>query len=170
MDVQGYLVEKLSGQPFDEFLQERIFGPLGMANTAFNVPADKLDRLARIHGENEDGTLSVQQNGDPTQIQAGPSGGGLYSTALDYLRFSQMVLNGGALDGVRLLAPRSVEMMRTNHLQEQALSTMAPGSGSTSGWSWIRLPPVNHTPRDHSDGTEPPAPGSGSTWLRTSSS
>jgi CubicO group peptidase (beta-lactamase class C family) len=130
VDVQGYLVEKLSGQPFDEFLQERIFAPLDMVDTAFYVPADKLDRLALIHGENEDGTLTVQQNGDPTQPPAGPSGGGgLYSTTLDYMRFSQMVLNGGALDGVRLLAPRSVEMMRTNHLQEQALSTMAPGSG-----------------------------------------
>lgn len=130
VDVQGYLVEKLSGQPFDEFLQERIFAPLGMVDTAFYVPLDKLDRLALIHGEGEDGGLTVQQNGDPTQPPAGPSGGGgLYSTTLDYMRFSQMVLNGGALDGVRLLAPRSVEMMRTNHLQEQALSTMAPGSG-----------------------------------------
>ncbi|MDE0827593.1 MAG: serine hydrolase [Vicinamibacterales bacterium] len=130
VDVQGYLVEKLSGQPFDEFLQERIFAPLGMVDTAFYVPADKLDRLALIHGENEDGTLNVQQNGDPTQMPAGPSGGGgLYSTTIDYMRFSQMVLNGGALNGVRLLAPRSVEMMRTNHLEEQALSTMGPGSG-----------------------------------------
>ena len=130
VDVQGYLVQKLSGQPFDEFLQERIFAPLGMVDTAFHVPADRLDRLARIHGEDEDGTLTVQENGDPTQPPAGPSGGGgLYSTTLDYMRFSQMVLNGGEFGGVRLLAPRSVEMMRTNHLQEQALSTMGPGAG-----------------------------------------
>jgi CubicO group peptidase (beta-lactamase class C family) len=101
-----------------------------MEDTAFYVPTDKLDRLVRIHGENEDGTLTVQENGDPTQPPAGPSGGGgLYSTTLDYMRFSQMVLNGGELGGVRRLAPRSVEMMRTNHLQEQALSTMGPGAG-----------------------------------------
>ena len=131
VDVQGYLVEKLSGQPFDQFLQERIFGPLGMIDTAFYVPADKMDRLALIHGQDADGALVPPQRGDdPTQPPAGPSGGGgLYSTTLDYVRFSQMVLNGGELDGVRLLSPRSVEMMRTNHLQKKALSTMGPGSG-----------------------------------------
>ena len=131
VDVQGYLVEKLSGQPFDQFLQERIFDPLGMIDTAFYVPEEKLDRLALIHGEDENGALAPpQQGGSPTTPPAGPSGGGgLYGTAMDYLRFSQMVLNEGELDGVRLLSPRSIQMMRTNHLQEQALSTMGPGSG-----------------------------------------
>ena len=107
VDVQGYLVEKLSGQPFDQFLQERIFGPLGMVDTAFYVPADKMDRLALIHGQDADGALVPPQRGDdPTQPPAGSSGGGgLYSTTLDYVRFSQMVLNGGELDGVRLLSP-----------------------------------------------------------------
>ena len=131
VDVQGYLVEQLSGQPFDRFLQERIFDPLGMIDTAFHVPAEKLDRLALIHGEDEEGALAPPTGGgDPTVPPAGPSGGGgLYGTTMDYLRFTQMVLNGGELDGVRLLSPRSVEMMRTNHLQDQALSTMGPGSG-----------------------------------------
>ena len=109
VDVQGYLVEQLSGQPFPEFLQERIFGPLGMVDTAFYVPPGKLDRVARIYREND--------------------GGGLWGTADDYLLFTQMLLNGGELDGARLLAPQSVELMRTNHLSPQALATMPPGQG-----------------------------------------
>jgi len=131
VDVQGYLVEQLSGQPFDQFLQARIFDPLGMADTAFYVPADKLDRLALIHTQDEDGALvPPQRGGDVTTPPTRASGGGgLYSTTTDYMRFLQMVLNGGELDGARLLSPRSIEMMRTNHLQEQALSTMRPGSG-----------------------------------------
>ncbi len=131
VDVQGYLVEKLSGQPFDQFLQERMFGPLGMVDTAFYVPAEKLDRLALIHSQDAEGAIAPpRRGGDVTIPPAGPSGGGgLFSTTMDYMRFSQMVLNGGELDGVRLLSPRSVAMMRTNHLQEQALSTMGPGSG-----------------------------------------
>ena len=131
VDVQGYLVETLSGQPFDQFLQERIFDPIGMIDTAFYVPADKLDRLALIHSQDENGALvAPQRGGDVTQPPAGPSGGGgLFSTTTDYMRFSQMLLNGGELDGPRLLSPRSVKMMRTNHLQEQALGTMRPGTG-----------------------------------------
>ena len=131
VDVQGYIVEKLSGQPFDEFLQERIFDPLGMIDTAFYVPESKIDRLALIHGEDEEGALTLPPMGAmPTTPPAGSSGGGgLYSTMADYVRFVQMVLNEGELDGVRLLAPRSIEQMRTNHLSEQALSTMSPGNG-----------------------------------------
>ena len=131
VDVQGYLVEKLSGQPFEQFLHERIFDPLGMVDTAFYVPAEKLDRPALIHTQDEDGALvPPQRGGDASQPPAGASGGGgLDSTTMDYMRFSQMVLNGGELDGARLLSPRSVEMMCTHHLQKQALSTMSPGSG-----------------------------------------
>jgi len=134
VDVQGYLVEKLSGQPFDQYLQEKIFAPLGMSDTAFYVPAEKIARLALIHAEDDHGKLvppdadaALRNAGTPP---AGPSGGGgLYSTADDYLRFSQMVLDGGALDGVRILAPQTVDMMRTNHLLDEALSTMRPGTG-----------------------------------------
>ena len=131
VDVQGYLVEQLSGQPFAEFLQERIFDPLGMVDTAFYVPEDKLDRLALIYGEGDDGTLERFDMGPTrTAMPAGPSGGGgLWGTADDYLRFTQMLLNGGELDGVRLLAPRTVEMMHTNHLSPEALTTMRTGQG-----------------------------------------
>ena len=127
VDVQGYLVEQLSGQPFDQFLKERIFDPLGMTDTAFYVPEEKLDRVALIYGE---GLSAVDMGETRTTPPAGPSGGGgLWGTADDYLRFTQMMLNDGELDGARILAPRTVEMMRTNHLSEEALATMSPGSG-----------------------------------------
>lgn len=136
VDVQGYLVEKLSGRPFDVFLKERIFDPLGMKDTGFYVPADKLSRLAQVHEETASGTLEAASQQqlvlmpDPTTPPVGPSGGGgLYSTAEDYLRFCQMLLDGGTFGGTRLLAPRTVEMMRTNHLSDEALATYRPGQG-----------------------------------------
>ena len=130
VDVQGYLVEKLSGQPFDEFLLTRIFEPLGMVDTGFFVPAGEVDRAARVHRADANGNLRLADNDVRTLPPAGPSGGaGLYSTAGDYLRFTQMLLNGGELDGHRLLSPRTVEMMRTNHQLEEPLSTMPAGRG-----------------------------------------
>ena len=131
VDVQGYLVEQLSGQPFPEFLQERIFDPLGMVDTAFYVPEEKLERVALIYTAGDDGKLEEARMGPTrTSMPAGPSGGGgLWGTADDYLRFTEMLLNGGELDGVRLLAPRTVEMMHTNHLSPEALATMRTGQG-----------------------------------------
>lgn len=130
VDVQGYLVEKLSGQPFDEFLRQRVFEPLGMRDTGFHLPAGKVARLARIHGESPAGLAPAPVRADPTVKPAGPSGGGgLLSTADDYARFCQMLLNGGEFNGTRLLAPRTVEMMRTNHVLPDALKTMPAGTG-----------------------------------------
>ena len=131
VDVQGYLVEKLSGQPFGEFLDERIFEPLGMVDTAFYVPPSEVSRVALRHSAGEDGGLVLNSRGDPfTSPPAGPSGGGgLYGTADDYIRFTQMLLNGGELDGNRLLAPRTVEMMHTNHMSAEATANMRPGMG-----------------------------------------
>ena len=136
VDVQGYLVEQLSGQPFGEFLEERIFEPLGMTDTAFYVPPAEVDRLALRHTAGRDGTLVLDSHGDPfTAPPAGPSGGGgLFGTADDYLRFTQMLLNGGELDGKRLLAPRTVEMMRTNHLSAEATANMRTGMGFGLGF------------------------------------
>ncbi len=130
VDVQGYLVEKLSGQPFGEFLRTRIFEPLGMKDTAFYVPKEKLSRFAQVH-KGSGASLEVDTNRpDPTMVPAGASGGGgLFSTAPDYARFCEMLLQGGQLNGVRLLAPRTVEMMRTNHVNPDPLKTMAPGTG-----------------------------------------
>lgn len=123
VDVQGYLVEKLSGQKFGDFLEERIFEPLGMNDTAFYVPPEKVARFAQDYTYGEDGSL-VPGGGFSDMIdylanqtfQSG--GGGLVSTAMDYMRFSQMLLNGGELNGVRILSPLTVKMMHTNHMPE----------------------------------------------------
>ena len=130
VDVQGYLVEKFSGQPFSEFLRTRVFEPLGMKDTGFYVPKEKLARLAQVHtgaGSN----LAVDTNRpDPAVVPLGPSGGGgLFSTAMDYARFCEMLLQGGQFNGTRLLAPHTVEMMRTNYVNPEPLKTMPPGTG-----------------------------------------
>ncbi|MGE3507895.1 MAG: serine hydrolase domain-containing protein [Vicinamibacterales bacterium] len=138
IDVQGYLVERLSGQPFDEFVQSRIFAPLGMKDTGFAVPAGSVARLARIHAESAGQLTPAPLRGDATKRPAGPSGGGgLFSTADDYARFCQMLLNDGEFNGARLLAPRTVAMMRTNHVQPDALKTMPPGTGWGLGFNVV---------------------------------
>jgi CubicO group peptidase (beta-lactamase class C family) len=129
VDVQGYLVEKLSGQPFPEFLKQRIFDPLGMKDTAFFVPPGKLNRFVSFYTYDKDRKLVPHASPDYTKPPAMPSGGGgLVSTATDYMRFCQMLLNGGELDGKRLLSPLTVQIMRTNALPASA-RTMAPGTG-----------------------------------------
>ena len=135
-DVQGYLVEVLSGQPFDEFLQERIFDPLGMVDTGFDVPAEDHGRLAQVYGYDRNGALAASPASegpvgsrpflDPATFFSG--GGGLVSTAMDYMRFCQMLLNGGELDGVRILSPTTVNMMSRNHLPRE-MGEYAPGLG-----------------------------------------
>jgi CubicO group peptidase (beta-lactamase class C family) len=130
VDVQGFLVEKFSGMPFGEFARTRIFEPLGMKDTAFYVPKEKMSRFSQVH-TGDGASLKVDENRpDPTVVPLGPSGGGgLFSTAMDYARFCEMLLQGGQLNGVRLLAPRTVEMMRTNHVNPDPLKTMPPGTG-----------------------------------------
>ncbi|MGD1155815.1 MAG: serine hydrolase domain-containing protein [Terriglobia bacterium] len=122
MDIQGYIVEKLSGQSLPDFMQQQIFGPLGMKDTGFFVPPEKRNRFATLYREDQKGELAadVTAGGVPTDYATRPpmpsGGGGMVSTAQDYLRFAQMLLNGGELDGVRILAPITVELMTTNHL------------------------------------------------------
>ncbi|MFC4309638.1 serine hydrolase domain-containing protein [Steroidobacter flavus] len=130
VDVQGYLVEKLSGQSFPEFLQDHVFGPLKMVDTAFYVPAAKRNRLVEFYYRGKDGkTVKHPGVADYSKPPVFPSGGGgLVSTASDYMRFCQMLLNGGTLDGQRVLSPLSVQLMRTNMLPESA-RTMGPGTG-----------------------------------------
>jgi len=132
-DVLGYLVEVISGMPFADFLQQRIFEPLGMVDTFFTVPPEKLDRFAVNYGPLEGGGLKVidapheSHFARPTQRPSG--GGGLLSTTPDYLRFTQMLLNGGVLDGVRLLSRKTVELMTTNHLPDGIFIDNDPKSG-----------------------------------------
>ena len=130
IDLLGYLVEVVSGMSLDQFFSERIFKPLGMVDTHFFIPDAKRDRIATVYERTEDGTI-MRKSKEPT-VQGsltystdypynGPrtyfsGGGGLVSTVLDYVRFSQMMLNGGELDGVRLLSRKTVELMTSNRL------------------------------------------------------
>ena len=115
-DVCGYLVEKVSGQPLDKFFRMRIFKPLGMKDTAFHVPAEKVDRFAACYSL----ALIVSDNPATSRYLKKPAmrsgGGGLVSTATDYVRFCQMLLNKGELDGKRILKTETVEMMTKNQL------------------------------------------------------
>ncbi|MGI9326787.1 MAG: serine hydrolase domain-containing protein [Pseudomonadales bacterium] len=145
VDVQGRLVEVLSGMKFSDFLQQRIFTPLGMTDTSFTIPEAKRERLAQLYSPkgirgsmnawltpNTSSELTVAPDYADVGYQPGATfesgGAGLLSTTLDYLRFCQMLLNGGELNGVRLLAPRTVELMRSNHL-DKAIGLRQPGLG-----------------------------------------
>ncbi|MDP3719426.1 MAG: serine hydrolase domain-containing protein [Acidobacteriota bacterium] len=126
VDIQGYLVEKLSGQSFPEFLRTRLFNPLGMIDTAFYVPPDKLSRVATLYAYDKATAALAPAPGEMTATSAPglPSGGGgLYGTAADYFRFAQMLLNGGEFDGRRYLKKDTVDMMRTNVLSDQVLNS-----------------------------------------------
>jgi CubicO group peptidase (beta-lactamase class C family) len=122
VDVQGKLIETLSGKPLDEYFVERVFKPLKMPDTAFYVPADKLDRLTVNYGM-KDGHLAPLDGSKTSQFATKPAlysgGGGLVSTADDYLRFAQMMLNRGELDGARILRAETVDLMTRNHLADE---------------------------------------------------
>jgi CubicO group peptidase (beta-lactamase class C family) len=122
-DLVGYLCEVIGGMPFDRFLQQRILDPLGMTDTGFTVPADKLGRFAanyRPGGEDEPRCVVIDRP-DESSIYARPrtyfsGAGGLVSTAGDYLRFCRMLANGGVLDSARILGTRTLQYMAMNHL------------------------------------------------------
>lgn len=120
-DVLGHLVAVLSGQSFEAFLHERVIAPLGMTDTAFHVPPDKHARFAANYARGEGGGLALLDDPAtsryllPRELCSG--GGGLVSTAGDYTRFCQMMLNHGELDGTRLLGRKTVELMTANHLR-----------------------------------------------------
>jgi len=144
IDVLGYLVQQISGQTFGEFLRTRIFAPLGMKDTGFSVPADKLDRFASCYMPKKGGGLELQDDAqkshylEPPKLESG--GGGLVSTAHDYMRFCRMMLNGGELDGVRILSPKTVEMFSLNLLPDNKLLTdmeMGKGMFSEAGYAGI---------------------------------
>ena len=134
VDVTGLVVERLSGQSFDVFLQERIFAPLGMVDTFFNVPPEKVARFLPNHNwnrqENKLVELGEQAFTSYANTEMFSGGGGLVSTAMDYMRFAEMVRRGGELDGVRLLSPKTVEFMTADHLPA---TVTAAGSGENPG-------------------------------------
>jgi len=157
IDVLGRIVEVASGQLLDDFFRERIFGPLGMVDTDFYVPEDKIDRLmacyardpitGEITEQDPAGTGTRAYGKRPTLLNAG---GGLASTMADYHRFCMMLLNDGELDGQRLLAAKTMEFMRRNHLPENKTmremgdelfsEARMDGSGFGLGWSVLMNP------------------------------
>ena len=119
-DVLGHLVAVVSGRDFSEFLRERVIAPLGMADTDFFVPPEKMPRLAANYRYDRERRLTLYDDSVETAYAKPPAiasgGGGLVSTASDYMRFCRFVLNRGELDGVRLLGRKSVDLMLMNHL------------------------------------------------------
>jgi CubicO group peptidase (beta-lactamase class C family) len=118
--VLGYLVGKISGVPFEQFLKQRILAPLEMHDTDFHVPENKASRFAACYRFGADQPMRLVDDPHKSPYLRQPSfvsgGGGLVSTMSDYLRFCRMLLNGGSLNGVRLLSPKTLELMTMNHL------------------------------------------------------
>ncbi|MDQ0464863.1 CubicO group peptidase (beta-lactamase class C family) [Caulobacter ginsengisoli] len=147
-DVLGYLVGKISGRPFPVYLEEEIFKPLGMKDTAFQVRKGEEGRLTACYAV---GALGSKQVADKPKLQEDPTksvylrapelvsgGGGLVSTAEDYLRFCRMLLNGGELDGARLLSPKTLHLMTANHLPGgQDMATMSRSLFSEANYAGV---------------------------------
>lgn len=129
-DVSARLVEVISGRRFDDYLRSEVFEPLGMVDTAFSVPDDKAGRLAATYARNSRKQLVLVDDPERSSYRRKPSflsgGGGLVSTTADYVRFCRMLVNGGELDGRRILSRKTVELMATNHL---------PGGGQLSAFA-----------------------------------
>lgn len=136
-DLVGYLCEVISGLPFDRYLEERIFAPLGMVDTGFSLPAEKIDRFAALYSPCAGSPRYTLADDPLTSAYTRPrtyfsGSGGLVSTAADYLRFCRMLARGGELDGVRILGARTLQLMTLNHLPDNAdLATMAQNAGET---------------------------------------
>lgn len=135
-DIIGSLVEKISGKKLGEYMQDTIFTPLGMEDTGFYVPADKVDRLTQIYTANrKTGQTIVMENEPLGDYKSDPKihsgGGGLVSTMQDYFTFAQMMLNGGEINGVRILGRKTVEYMTSNHMPKNMIpySPDAQGEG-----------------------------------------
>lgn len=143
MDIEGYIVERISGQSFPDFVRDHIFSPLGMKDAGFYVPQEKRGRFAQLYVTGGQGELvaDVTGGGLSGPFAAQPTmpsgGGGMVSTTEDYYRFLEMLLNHGELEGKRILAPSSVALMTSNHLRPELLAdkfgigsmTLRPGFG-----------------------------------------
>jgi CubicO group peptidase (beta-lactamase class C family) len=161
MDVEGYIVEKLSGQTLPDFMRENIFEPLAMKDAGFYVPADKRDRFSAVYTTGPNGELvaaAASSSGRATDYSTEPTmpsgGGGMVSTAADYYRFAQMLLKGGQLDGKRILAPATVKLMTSNHVPSELLTgqfaigqqIMRPGLGYGYNCAVVFDPPEANLP------------------------
>jgi CubicO group peptidase (beta-lactamase class C family) len=159
-DVVGYLCEVLSGMNFDRFLQERVFAPLGKPDTGYHVPERALGRFATNHRRDAaEPSYTVIDRPDASSVYANPrtyfsGAGGLVSTAADYMRFCKLLANGGQLDSVRILGPRTLEFMTANHLpggrdlaamgQPRFSETTMEGIGFGLGFAVLLDPAVAH--------------------------
>lgn len=138
VDIQGFIVEKLSGQSLADFMRTRIFEPLKMKDTGFYLPAEKADRLASLYLWSPKEKKLVPASGfmvldinKPPAVASG--GGGLVSTSADYARFAQMILNGGELDGARILSPSTIKLMGSNHLNDGVMDSAQGAFTKASG-------------------------------------
>ena len=153
VNLQGHVVEKLSGQSLDQFFKTRIFDPLKMPDTGFWVDPAKVARVARVHTYDAAGKLTAAAGlaTVTTKPRFLAGSGGLYSTAPDYLRFSQMLLNGGQLDGARILKPETVRLMRADVLQKGVLLDLygpsQPGIGFGMDFAVVKDPVAAKTPQ-----------------------
>lgn len=134
-DVLGYLVQQLADKPLDEYFQDHIFEPLGMADTGFSVPEDKLDRFAACYLHQPGDTMKLQDDPERSRFLKTPSflsgGGGLVSTVDDYRHFAQALSQGGEYDGQRIIGRKTLEFMRSNHLPgNQDLPALSIGAFS----------------------------------------
>ncbi len=160
MDIQGYIVEELSGKTLPEFMRENIYAPLDMKDAGFYVPQDKWSRFATVYWVDPKGGLSatgpqtVNRRDFAHEPTLPSGGGGMVSTAEDYYRFAQMLANGGTLDGKRILSPASVKLMSSNHLPPSLLTgefgigyqIMRPGFGYGYNCAVVYDPPTANLP------------------------
>jgi CubicO group peptidase (beta-lactamase class C family) len=137
IDLAGAIIEKVTGQPLDRYVAAKITGPLEMTDTGYSVPAAKRPRLAKIYSREKDGSLkeaAVVASVDVDGTGFARGGAGMFSTIADYARFGQMLLNGGELDGTRVLARKTVELMLANQLVSLAQPTTETGGGYGFGY------------------------------------
>ena len=160
MDIQGYIVEKLSGQSLPDFMHDHIYAPLGMKDAGFYVPAEKRSRFATLYETSPEGNLVLTKVGaggmsdDLTPPTMPSGGGGMVSSAEDYYRFAQMLGNGGTLNGTRILAPDTVHLMAANHVPLSLLTgeygiglqTLRPGFGYGYDGAVVYNPPEANLP------------------------
>ena len=160
MDIEGYIVEKLSGQPLSDFMRDHIFQPLAMKDAGFFVPGDKRKRFATLYRTGPNGELLADPtggglSGDYAAQPTMPSGGGgMVSTAEDYYRFGQMLANGGEVTGKRILAPATVKLMTSTHVPSELLNgqysiglqVLRPGFGYGYNCAVVFDPPEANLP------------------------
>jgi methyl acetate hydrolase len=164
IDWVGKMVEAASGQKLDRYFEDNIFGPLGIKDTSFKISPSQRARLASVHQRDDKGALAPIEFGLPEEPEFLMGGGGLYGTARDYLTFTQMILQGGTLNGVPILRRETVDLMSQNHiapLDIPAMKTAAPGlsndvelfPGMRKGWGLSFLINTQEAPTGRSAGS-----------------